>query len=97
MLSGLKVLNRVPLKVLKKVPAVARIQGRAMRALLLDCNAQENNRFQGESQKLCREIFMARITILVYSIQLVMIRKATLHPQAVNDLIKGAASVKLLS
>ena len=54
-----------------------------------DCNAAENNRFQGESQNLSREIFMARITILVYSIQLVTIRKATVYPQAVNNLIEG--------
>jgi hypothetical protein len=32
---------------------------------------------------------MARLTILVYSTQLVMIRKATLPPQAVNDVKSG--------
>ncbi len=63
----------------------------------LSDNAPENNRFQDESQNLCGDIFMARITILVYSIQLVTIRKATLPPHGVCDPREGAASVKLLS
>jgi hypothetical protein len=71
-------------------------EGSAMRRHLLDYNAPENNRFQGESQNLCREIFMARITILVYSILLVMIRKASLHPQVVNDLIEVAPPLNYL-
>ena len=50
-----------------------------MDASLAD-NAPESNRFQDESQNLCRDIFMARIALLVYSIFLVMIWKATLLP-----------------
>jgi len=37
----------------------------------------ESNRFKGESQKLCGDIFMAGVAVLVYSIQLVTSRQAT--------------------
>ncbi len=39
---------------------------------------------------------MARITILVYSIQLVMIRKATLLPQALSYLMRGPPPLNCL-
>jgi hypothetical protein len=63
---------------------------------MVSCNDPENNRFPNESQNLCGDIFMARFTILVYSIQLVTIRKATLLLQAVNHHLSGPPPLNCL-
>jgi len=48
--------------------------------LLFPRKFSESNRFNGESQKLCGDIFMAGVVVLVYSIQLVTTRQATFAP-----------------